>query len=228
MDPDLDRLLDIPDPYADLGHDAPPQVVNQELPASPTRAGVHRLRIIALACALLYEAGLLALAGLRPDLSSLPPAILAVGTLAPLASAMLALILAERTGKSGVGSAGLRVAAVLLVPLGLFGLSTFLSAHGAIVLSGRAYWSATAMCVMATAVLAAGPLVLAIIAFRRAFASAAGWRTAALGVACGAVAAAAMNLRCAVDGQLHLLLGHGAALVVAGVVGLSLARFTRS
>lgn len=226
MDPDLDRLLEIPDPYADALPSAHSEVAPPVLPPSPTRAAVRRLRLLALGCALLYEVGLLALSGLRPDLATLAPRSLALATVAPLVSALLALVAAGRVG--GVGGTGLRVGAVLLVPFGLFSLSTLFAAHGAVVLSGRAYWAATAMCAMGAVMFAAGPFALAVHAFRRGFASAAEWRTAALGVGCGALAAAAMNLRCAVDGQLHLLLGHGAGLLVAGAVGLSLARFTRS
>lgn len=224
-------LRDIPDPFADdleLEAMGAPTFDPAALPSALTRASVRRLRWIAAACALVYEIAVLSLVGLRLDLGSLSGAAISVGLLAPLVAAALALAAAEHAGPRGVGAPSPRVASFLLLPVGLFALSTFVSAGGAVVLLGRAYWVATAACVAGTTMMTAGPLVLATIAFRRAFAATAAWRTAAIGVACGAFAAAAMHLHCAIDGQLHYLLGHGAALVVGGLAGLVLARFTRA
>ena len=74
-----------------------------------------------------------------------------------------------------------------------------------------------------TGLLALGPLALGLWAFRRAFAAAAGWRTAAVGVAAGGLAAATMSLACPITTAAHVIVGHGLAMIVAGLAGALLA-----
>jgi len=54
-------------------------------------------------------------------------------------------------------------------------------------------------------------------------------RRAALGVACGGLAAASMSLCCFHREMLHVLIGHGSMMLVGGVAGALLGRrFTRA
>jgi hypothetical protein len=66
--------------------------------------------------------------------------------------------------------------------------------------------------------------VLAALAFRRAFVSAAAWRTAALGAACGALSAATMSLVCPDLSAMHVVLAHGLMILVGSAIGAALAR----
>jgi hypothetical protein len=91
------------------------------------------------------------------------------------------------------------------------------------------FWNLAARCMGVTALLTVGPLVLGVVVFRHAFAAASAWRTAALGVACGAMTAATMSVACWHVGALHVIVGHGAMMVVGGVAGALLGRqVTRS
>jgi hypothetical protein len=54
------------------------------------------------------------------------------------------------------------------------------------------------------------------------------WRTVALGVACGAFAAAAMRSVCLNDNPWHVLAGHGAGILLGALIGASLSRVTRA
>jgi hypothetical protein len=79
-------------------------------------------------------------------------------------------------------------------------------------------------CFAWTALFSAGPLVLAAWAFRRSFVAAPAWRSAALGMACGAFGAATMSLVCSVGSAAHVLVGHGGMMLVAAVCGALLGR----
>ena len=69
-----------------------------------------------------------------------------------------------------------------------------------------------------------GPLVVAGWAFRRSFVAAPAWRTAALAMACAASGAATMSVVCSVGSPAHVLVGHGALMFVAALVGAGLGR----
>jgi hypothetical protein len=75
------------------------------------------------------------------------------------------------------------------------------------------------LCFDLTAVWAAGPLLGAALALRGAFAVGARWRSALLGTAIGLFAGAVMNLHCPNVAPLHMLFGHGLAVVAATLVG---------
>lgn len=230
---DLDRIGEIPDPCRDRIVVAPSSslaaaLVAGSLQAARTRAQVRRFRVLALGGALLYALGMVAMMGFRADLAKAPTAVLGASLLAPLAAAALAFRTATRVGPSGLGAASVRVASGVLAAIGLFGIGMLVVGRAEAGLSGRAFWVGTWMCFAGSLVLAAGPLLLALLAFRHAFAASAKWRSAALGVASGAFAAFALDLHCPMGGRWHLLLGHGAVLVVGGLVGFGLARVTRA
>lgn len=222
---DLRRLEEIPDPFA--GDVQTSSLAFETLPPAPTRRELRTRRALAAVGALSYEALLVAMMGVRPDLSDVPRSALVLGLAAPLIAARLALSIGARSGPRGVGLPAGHVAAFLLLPLASFVLGALLSQKTARVVPDDMFWSANFVCITGIMMLALGPLVLAVVAYRRSFAAVARWRTAALGVASGAFAAAAMELSCPLDGRLHVLVGHGTPLVVGGLVGLALARFTR-
>ena len=63
------------------------------------------------------------------------------------------------------------------------------------------------------------PLVAAAFALRRSFVGRAGWRSALIGIGAGLVSASVMNLHCSLSDAMHMTLGHGLAVVLAGVAG---------
>lgn len=222
---DLERLRDIPDPIVGPASRALAPPLPSLLPSSPTRASVRRSRWLALFGALAYGAGMLAMMGVRSDIATAARIPLALGVLGPLAAAALAIRAAADTGLRGLANSADRIAILVGGPIVFLALAAALLGTD---VRGDHWWFSTAMCLAGSLVLTTGPLALAVMAFRRSFATRARLRTVALGVGSGAVAVAALHLQCPIDEHLHLLFGHGAALVLGGVVGLLLARFTRA
>ncbi len=220
---DMDRLAEIGDPFADdVSAAVRPLVSKAAERPSPTRPRVRALRTIAFASAFLYDAAWIALRHTRPDLGSLPPSTIALGLAIPLAAGALALGAAAQPGERGLGLSAARVTALAVAAPALFVVATLLGAPmGG---EGDLFWRHTRGCMAATALLAVGPLGLGLWAFRRAFVAAAAWRTAAIGVACGALAAATLSLTCPVSSPWHVVLGHGTVMLVAGLMGALLAR----
>ena len=224
-DLDLHRLTEIPDPF---GPSRGPASKDAPRPgASPTRREVRRRRAIAAAAAVAYEAGWVLVVERRRDLGQLPAWTIALGLVIPLAAAALALAAVTRPGRRGLGEAASWTAGLTVTAPVLFTLAT-LTAWPLDAGEGH-FWNLAVRCMGVTALLTAGPLVLGVVVFRHAFAAASVWRTAALGVACGATAAATMSLACWHGGALHAIVGHGAMMVVGGVAGALLGRqVTRS
>ena len=216
---DLSRLADIGDPFAEDASAPlrPMDAKRARAGPSPTRPRVHALRAMALAAALLYEAAWLVLRERRPDLTSASPLELALGIAIPLGAAVLALGAAARSGPRGLGIPALRVAALALAAPLLFAIATLLAAPPET--GDPRFWHHAASCMAVTGILALGPLALGLWAFRRAFAAAAAWRTAALGAAAGALAAATMSLACPITTAVHVIVGHGLVIVVGALIG---------
>jgi hypothetical protein len=221
-EPDLRGLADIDDPFAeDASAPVAPQV-SRAIAPSPTRTRVQAIRVTAFAAALLYDAAWVVLKETRPDLRDLPWPVIAVGLGIPLAAAALALGAAAQPGARGLGLSAGRIAALATTAPAIFVVATLLTAPPA----GRddQFWRHVLGCMAVTAILAVGPLGLGLSAFRRAFVAAAGWRTAAVGVACGCLAAATMSLACPLSAAWHVILGHGTVMLVAGSVGALVSR----
>jgi hypothetical protein len=72
--------------------------------------------------------------------------------------------------------------------------------------------------------LAALPFAAGFYVFRRALAGSAWLRMAIVGVACGALGAVLVRLHCPRDSFAHVALGHGAALVLFGALGVAVGR----
>lgn len=227
QDNDFDAMANIVDPFIDDLESL--AAIDTNAPKEPrhglNRDQILRRRVLCALGAVMYEGVMLGIMGVRGDLATLGIGTLVGGAGLPLLASALALLIATRTGPLRVGQAESVVGALLLGPLAVFCLSSLASMEGG---SPPSFWVATAMCMIGTIMFAAGPLLLAILAFRRSFVAASHSKTAALGVACGALATGVFDLRCAVGSVPHVLLGHGAALVVGGLVGYQLARFTRA
>jgi hypothetical protein len=219
---DLDaQLARIPDPFA---HGA-----NQALPPAParpaaslTRSRRQALRVACVCAAVLYEGVGLLVCKARPDIATMPAGSLALGVAVPLGAGALAFAAVFRRGTLGLGEPAARLAAWVVGAPVLFAIVTL--AVWPSDAGSAEFWPQAKACFVSTAILAAGPLVLGTLALMRAFAAASGWRTAALGVASGALAAATMAIACPNGGAFHLLVGHGAAMVVMGLAAAWMGR----
>jgi hypothetical protein len=211
---DLSRLKDIPDPFGSMAA-AVPAPKPPAVP-SPTRATVRGRRLAALAAVVVYEAGWLLVVERRADLGSLRHEAIAVGLVIPLVAALVAMLPVALRGRRGLGAPALWLAVLCgLAPL-VFAGATWLTNPAD---TEPDFWNLAVRCMGVTAVLTAVPLVLGAAVFRHAFATASVLRSAALGVACGAVAAATMSLGCLHDGALHVIVGHGVTMVLGGLAG---------
>jgi hypothetical protein len=218
-DLDLQLLRDIPDPFADGARPPLPSFGVPARPVSPTRSRVRAMRAGALAAALAYDACWLAV--FRIHGGGRPSGIVVLGVLIPLAAAAIALAAATRQGSRGLGETRGRIVALTVGAVGLFVSAT---AAAFPVEWSESFWLGTANCLVRSAIFAGGPLALAAWAFRHAFATGSALKVSALGVACGALAAVMMNLVCPDDSAYHVLVGHGAMMIVAGAVGAWLGR----
>jgi hypothetical protein len=222
-DIDLKHLGEIADPFAEAVSPPLRPLGLEGMPRSPNRSRVRTLRIAALVAALLYDAAWVAFVEARPDIHSVPPEQLAWGLAVPLVAAAVALGAGARSGALGLGESKWRLVALALAAPLWFALATLLVApHEPQV---ALFWRRAAGCFFTTGLLALGPLTLGAATFRRAFVSAAVWRTAAIGVASGALASATMALACPIGNASHLLVGHGSILLAAGLGGAVLGRW---
>jgi hypothetical protein len=220
-DLDLEGLGRIPDPFAEAVGAAVPAPASPPATTSPTRADVGKRRLVAAAAAVLFEVVWVAFVERRHDLGALPAWSIALGIAVPLGAAALALGAANGKGRLGLGAPALWLASLCTAAPLVFGALTL--AISPADEDGR-FWELAVRCVGVSAVLTTPPLVLVVVAFRGAFVTASTWRTAALGVACGGLAAATMSLVCTHTGGLHVVLGHGLMMLVGGGVGALLAR----
>jgi hypothetical protein len=218
MEPfDLDRLKDIPDPFAGAAGAplrAPPP---KGMPASPSRAALRSERTIALVVAVVYEGLWLLLVEHRADLGVASRLGLAIGLGVPLGACVLALGAAMRGGGLGLGGSARRLAALAGASVAVFVVGTMMFAPADT--EGARFWGHTLQCMAITCGLAAVPLALGVWAFRRSFVASSRWRGACLGAAAGGLAAATMSILCSTDGAAHVLLGHGVMIVVGGLAG---------
>jgi hypothetical protein len=221
-DRDLSRLAEIGDPFADDASVAVAPRLARAMAPSPTRGHVRTVRTIAFASAFLYDAAWVLIKEARPDLVTLPWTAIALGLAIPLAGAVLALTAATRPGARGLGLPAARIAGLATVAPTIFVVTALLAAPPPV--EDALFWHHVLGCMAVTALLAVGPLGLGLWAFRRAFVTAAAWRTAAVGVACGSLAAATMSLACPHSAPWHLILGHGTVMLIAGLAGALLAR----
>jgi hypothetical protein len=211
---DLGSLADIPDPFGSadsLPVAAPPR---RPLP-SATRGRVRAVRAVAFAAAVLYDVGCVAF--FKPHTSARSAGALVLGVALPLAVSAAVVGAATRRGARGLGDGVGRIATLSFGAPALFALATLLLAPPDA--NDGAFWSRAIECMLTSAVIAAGPLVFAVLAFQRAFASAPAWRASALGIGCGALATATIGVVCPVTTAFHVVVGHGAGMIAAGILG---------
>lgn len=214
---DLERLNEIPDPFAGAA-DAPVRApAPKGMAPSPPRSRVQAVRAGALAAAFLAEGAWLLLVEHRPDLPALSRLGLALGLGIPLLAGAVALGAAARRGGLGLGESARRMAGLVGAAIAVFVVGTTMAAPPDTEVDG--FWGHTVRCMLVTAVLAAAPLALGVWAFRHSFVASTRWRGAALGTAAGALAAATMSVACASAGVVHVLLGHGVILLAGAVAG---------
>jgi hypothetical protein len=218
MDPlELDRLGDIPDPFAGAAGAPVGAPAPRGMPPSPSRGRVRALRAGALAAALVCEALWVSTWEHRVDLASAPRVGLALGLGIPLVAGAVALGAAARRGGLGLGESSRRLAAFVAASITVFVAGTMMFAPPDTEAAG--FWSHAVRCMAVTAVLAAAPLALGVWAFRHAFVASTRWRGAGIGTAAGALAAATMSVVCSSDGVVHVLVGHGLMMVVGAAAG---------
>jgi hypothetical protein len=225
---DLNHLGEIPDPYAPPAADVAARAPDvASLPPSRTRANVRSARAAAILSALLFNGAWIAFIERRRDLGSLAPQTLAVGLGIPMIAAVVALVAVVRPGARGLGGRVAELAALVCVPPLLFAIGTLATASPAA--AAGPFVGPALRCIGAAAVLAVAPFVVALLAMRRSFVSSAAWRTAALGVACGGLAAATMSVACPNGEPMHVLVAHGATMLFVGLAGaFAGARLTRA
>ena len=219
-DLDLQRLGQIPDPFGDAPVSPSPGKAPPRGP-SPTRADARRSRAIAAAAVVLYEVGFVVAVERRGDLGSLPVWTIGLGLAIPLAAGALALGAVRGRGRRGLGVSASWLVLLSTLPPVLFAVATLVANPPDT--EGR-FWELAVRCMGLTALLTAVPLALGAFVFRHAFAAASVWRSAALGVTCGAVAAATMSIACWHSGALHVVVGHGTMMIVGGAIGALLGR----
>jgi hypothetical protein len=234
-DLDLRGLGDIPDPFARAARTSP-RPPGDPPPSSPSRAQVRGLRVAAVAIALLAQGVWLALVEHRSDIAASSVTGLLFGLGIPLVAAAVALAAATRRGALGLGESATRLAALVGLSVAVFVVGTMVAAPQALTSGGEAgvtpssveFWDHARRCMAVTAALAALPLALGLMSFRHAFVAAARWRSAALGAAAGGLAAATMSLACSDGSAAHVLVGHGAMMLVGAAIGAALGGATRA
>ena len=211
---------DVPDPAATVARLPPPAAVVPAAP-SPTR-DQRRLRIlIAAAIAAAWVVALTMRFGVRGDLDG--AGLIKIGVWAAMGVAVV-LAVAPRRRALGPGARTLQ-AAVVAVPV-LFALVAAFTARGA---PGDGLASgALFACATAGFALAAGPIAVAGLVARRAFAVHPVLRGAALGALGGLWGSIAIQAHCPVEALAHVLIAHGAPLLLGALLGAAFgARFGR-
>jgi len=217
-DPPL--FTDIPNPYEDARSVPPPPKLPSAADAGPTRAQLSRTRFCALV-------GALALACLAAGLSwsmrrEMSASFLALSVGLPAVAMFIAWRAASNSGRIGLGA----TSAELWTSLGGAGALFALSALGPPALNDVAFSPKnTVVCAALGLGLGALPFALAVVAYRHAFATLAFARMAAFGVAAGSFAAVFLRVYCPHDSALHVLLGHGGAILVFAALGVGARRY---
>lgn len=214
-----DPFGDIPDPLSAAAPPAARPVRLPELAPSLERTQVRNRRIAALVGSLAWLALHLAVFGVRRDFGQLPLGYAVAQILVPFTVAVVALVVALGSGRLGLGvRMGLVSALAVLGPASFVLIAAGAPVPGEVP-AGVATMIGILLCFDITVAWAAVPLLLAALTLHGAFAAAARWRSALVGAGAGLFAGATMNLHCPNVAPLHMLLGHGAPVVVATLAG---------
>jgi hypothetical protein len=224
--PDLDRLARVPDPFE--GDDELPAPPALPVPA-PTRADHHRRLLVAGAAIVLLQPVWIVLSRHAMPLRDITMRNLVIGLGVPLLATAVTWLLATHRGRRGLGAPTSWLALGIALATLLFVTTTLATAPADQDASAAAFAERAMRCAVQAGVLGVVSLGVFAMAFRNAFATASTWRTAAIGVACGALATSTMSLACFHQGAMHVLLGHGWMIVAGGIAGAVVGRrFTRA
>jgi len=226
--PTLLDLDSIPDPLAESTDEPLPSLRLAE-PQAPSRAAVGKRRMAALGMSVAWVLGHLWVYGIRTDWELLPPAYVLAQIVLPLSLAAASFGLALSPGRFGLG----RSVRWLLMLATIGPLSFWLAALAMplprVAESDPSFWVSTFVCLDLTLAWLAVPLAAAAFSLRHAFPTAATWKSALVGGACGLFCGSVMNLHCANVDPAHVSVAHGLPVLIASVLGaLLLVRWTRS
>ncbi len=212
MDFDLDMLKEVPDPYDAGASSRPPPKLP---PPSAGRGSLGRRRRAVLLAVLAVEVGWLLRAGMAPRLE-MPAWFVTEAFVLPVAGAVLAWYAATLPGRLGLGLSVRRLHAALAIAVALFGLSALFAPQSSM---RELTLRSSLACATASILFAGLPFAAGFFVFRRALAGSAWLRMGIFGIACGSIGAALVRLRCPNDSIPHILLGHGAAILLFGLLG---------
>ncbi|MEO8877935.1 MAG: hypothetical protein ABI461_20245, partial [Polyangiaceae bacterium] len=179
MSDEMNRLLDIPDPFAGGEFSGAPLVLPPQprLPKtkSPTRAEHRRGVVLAITVALIYQVVWVLLIAHRPDMGTASVPLLALGVVIPLLAGALSASVALRRGARGLGSSvGALTVAITLSPVFFTIASLLLAAQT--VDETAPFWNRAVRCMALTCALSMPPMVMLSFVFRHAFVAASAWR----------------------------------------------------
>jgi hypothetical protein len=158
----------------------------------------------------------------RADMGSNTPLIV-LGVVVPLVLGVVAFNAALRRGPHGLGISVNAIRAAIFATPVLFTLAS-LAIASRITDETAPFWDRAIRCMAVTCALTTPPMAMLGWVFRHAFVAASAWRSAALGVACGALGAATMGLACPHGEALHVIVAHGSMMLVGGALGALIGR----
>ena len=218
----------IPDPAHDPA-ELTPALVRLPVSASPTRERVRRRRFVALGVSVAWVLSHLAVYGVRTDWSDLPGSYVAAQILGPLVLALVSLGVAMGRGTRGLGLGARWLWLMAVLGPAAFWVAAFGLPKPYAVDANASFWVSLFVCFDLTLAWLAVPLVLAALTLRRAFASAAAWKSALVGSAAGLFSGAIMNLHCPSIDPAHIGFAHGIPVLIASALGAVLmVRWTRA
>jgi len=223
------RMFDaIPDP-CDQEHEPAPHLVRLPTVTAPTREGVRRRRLVALGVSVAWVSAHFGVYGVRTDWAELPATYIIAQVLLPFLLAGVSLGMALSQGRRGLGLDARWLWVMAVLGPASFWLAAFGFPEPYTSGSDGSFWVSLFVCLDLTLAWVAVPLLAAALTLRRAFPSAAAWKSALVGGAAGLFAGATMNLHCPSVDPAHVGLAHGIPILVASALGaLLVVRWARA
>jgi hypothetical protein len=208
---DLRDLASIPDPLA--AQPTPPGRDAAAPPAAergPTRKTLRHRRVFAILSVYVWLLAVQVFIGIRNDV---PAWIMILHVGVPTLLGSVALWLALRPGRLGLGPSFRAVGSFVAVASVVFGVAALCTPC---IEAGLPLLKNSFLCGDWILAIAVVPLFALAWATKRTWAAGAGFRSALLGAAVGFTAAGMQALHCAHSDGMHVLLGHGWPIVVLG------------
>jgi Negative regulator of sigma F len=217
MDFDFDKLSEIPDPLdpAPQPSSALPPPLDVRSVAAPKRSRIRSLQLAAFAVVMTLELALAMKLGFH-FVQEMTPAYGMLAFVLPVIGSAVAMLLTVLPGRLGLGLPPSRIAAGLGFAVLTFAISTMASSEHA---SHTFTVASTRGCAIASIVYGALAFGAGVLLFKRAFATNAWLRMTAFGVSTGLLGAVMIRTHCSTESLLHLVVGHGAALLVFSLLG---------